>query len=415
MTTHADALDRVLRAEAPHVVGALARRFGRFDAAEDAAQEALLAASQQWPADGIPSEPRAWLIRVGYRRMVDMIRSAQAERRREEEYVAGAPEFVDPDTRVALNVDDSLHLLLLCCHPVLSSGSQIALTLRAVGGLTTAEIAHAYGVTEQTMAVRISRAKQQLRKAGARFEFSAGDDLAARTTSVRKVLYLVFNEGYTASAGNRLVRADLAAEAIRLARLLHAQSPDDAEATGLLALMLLTDSRRAARADADGKLVPLADQDRGRWDRAMIAEGTGFIESVWSRGPVGPYQVQAAIAAVHAEATTADATDWRQIAALYVALERLEPSGPTMLARVVAVAHAFGAEQALELFDRLDREHGLRELPLTSHRAHAIRAHLLERAGRADAARADFLAAADLTENRVESRYLRGKADDATA
>lgn len=343
-----------------------------------------------------------------------MIRSAQAERCREEEYVAGAPELIDPDTRVPLDVDDSLHLLLLCCHPTLSSGSQIALTLRAVGGLTTAEIAHAYGVTEQTMAVRISRAKQQLRKSGARFEFSAADDIVARTSSVRKVLYLVFNEGYTASAGNRLVRADLAAEAIRLARLLHRQTTDDAESAGLLALMLLTHARRGARADADGELVPLAEQDRGRWDRDMIAEGTALIERAWARGPVGAYRIQAAIAAVHAEAPTADATDWQQIAALYLALEKVEPGGPTMLSRVVAVAHAFGTQAALDLMATLDREHGLLDHPLTAQRAHAIRAHLQERAGRIDAARADFLAAAELTGNRVESRYLRGKAGETT-
>lgn len=403
----------MLRDEAPHVVGALARRFGRFDIAEDAAQEALLAASRQWAEDGIPDEPRAWLIRVGYRRMIDMIRSAQAERRREEEYAAGDPVRIDPASRVTIDVDDSLHLLLLCCHPILSPGSRIALTLRAVGGLTTAEIAHAYGVTEQTMAVRISRAKQQLRKAGARFEFSTSDDLEARTTTVRRVLYLIFNEGYTASAGDRLIRADLSTEAIRLARLLHRQAPDDAESAGLLALMLLTDSRRAARVDDAGQLIPLADQDRGRWDPAMIHEGTALIETAWPQGPVGAYQLQAAVAAVHAQARRPEATDWRQIAALYLALEQVEPGGPAMLARVVAVAHAYGAAAALELLDRRDREHALSENPLTAQRAHAIRAHLLADSGRAEAARSAFLAAADLAENRVESQYLRRKAGSA--
>ncbi|MDA4892345.1 sigma-70 family RNA polymerase sigma factor [Streptomyces sp. MS2A] len=410
MTDDARVRERVLRDEAPHVVGALARRFGRFDIAEDAAQEALLAASRQWAEDGIPDEPRAWLIRVGYRRMIDMIRSAQAERRREEEYAAGDPVRIDPASRVTIDVDDSLHLLLLCCHPILSPGSRIALTLRAVGGLTTAEIAHAYGVTEPTMAVRISRAKQQLRKAGARFEFTASDDLEARTTTVRKVLYLIFNEGYTASAGDRLIRADLSTEAIRLARLLHRQAPDDAESAGLLALMLLTDSRRAARVDDAGQLIPLAEQDRGRWDPGMIHEGTALIEAAWPQGPVGAYQLQAAIAAVHAEARKPEDTDWRQIAALYLALEQAEPGGPTMLARVVAVAHAYGAAAALELLDQRDREHGLSGHPLTAQRAHAIRAHLLADSGRAEAARSAFLAAADLAENRVESHYLRRKA-----
>lgn len=412
MTENADALDRVLREEAPHVVGALARRFGRFEAAEDAAQEAMLAASRQWPEDGVPEEPRSWLIRVGYRRMIDIIRAQQAERRREEEYAAGEPRTVVAGSDAAPAVDDSLHVLLLCCHPVLSPASRIALTLRAVGGLTTAEIAHAYGVTEQTMAVRISRAKQQLKKAGARFELSAPDDLAARVASARRVLYLVFNEGYTASAGDELVRAGLSAEAMRLTRMLHRQLPDDAETAGLLALMLLTDARRAARSDAAGALVPLSEQDRSRWDHGMIAEGAALIATAWAHGPVGAYQLQAAIAAVHDEATRADETDWPQIAGLYLALEQLEPGGPVMLARVVAVAHAYGEQRALELLDRLDADHGLLEHPLTAHRARAVRAHLLERSGSRDAARAEFLAAADLTANLVESRYLHGKADD---
>ncbi|WP_280454406.1 RNA polymerase sigma factor [Nocardia brasiliensis] len=407
------ALDDVLRAEAPHVVGALARRFGRFAAAEDAAQEALLAAARQWPDEGIPDAPRSWLIRVGYRRMVDLLRAQEADRRRAEEYEA-CRAVTAPDPRPALAVDDSLHVLLLCCHPVLSPASRSALTLRAVGGLTTVEIAHAYGVTEQTMAVRISRAKQQLRKAGARFEFAAGDDLAARVHTVRKVLYLVFNEGYTASAGAELLRADLVAEAIRLARLLHNQVPDDPESTGLLALMLLIHARRAARADADGALVPLAEQDRNRWDRAMIDEGTALIEEAWPQGPVGAYRLQAAIAAVHAEAPSAAETDWPQIAALYLALEHLEPGGPVMLARVVAVAHAYGPQPALDLLETLDRAHGLVQHPLTAHRARAVRAHLLARSGAGESARAEFLAAADLTANDVEARYLRGKADDPT-
>jgi predicted RNA polymerase sigma factor len=263
------------------------------------------------------------------------------------------------------------------------------------------------------MAVRISRAKQQLRKIGARFEFARDDDLSARVASVMRVLYLVFNEGYTASAGNRLVRADLATEALRLARMLCRQVPDEPEPTALVALMLLIDSRRATRSTAAGDLVLLADQDRSRWAREMIVEGTALIESVWSRGPVGPYQLQAAIAAVHANAPTADATDWPQIAALYLALEQLEPSGPVMLARVVAVAHAFGNDRALALLDELDAAHGLLQHPLTSQRAHAIRAHLLERGGRSDAARDDFRRAADLTANDVEARYLQDKAGDA--
>ncbi|WP_307833192.1 RNA polymerase sigma factor [Pimelobacter simplex] len=401
----------MLRAEAPHVVGALARRFGRFEAAEDAAQEALVAASQQWPVSGIPDSPRSWLVRVGYRRMVDMIRAEAAARRREEEDLARDPRLVaGGDGAAVLAADDSLHLLLLCCHPALSSASQVALTLRAVGGLTTAEIAHAYGVSEQTMGVRISRAKQQLRKAGARFEFAAADDLEARVASVLRVLYLVFNEGYAASAGDRLVRADLASEALRLARMLHRQVPDEPEPAGLVALMLLVHARHDARTDADGELVLLADQDRSRWDARMIAEGTALIAAAWRRGPVGPYQLQAAIAAVHAAAPTAAETDWPQIAALYLALEHLEPGGPTMLARVVAVAHAYGDGRGLALLEELDAQHGLLEHPLTAQRAHAIRAHLLERSGRVEAARDDYLTAERLTANDVESRYLRRKA-----
>lgn len=410
-----DELEHVLRAEAPQVVGALARRFGHFDAAEDATQEALIAASQQWPSTGIPASPRSWLIRVGYRRMVDLIRAETAARRRESDDAALDPRQVsggdggDGGGGGALDVDDSLHLLLLCCHPALSAASQIALTLRAVGGLTTAEIARAYGVAEQTMGVRISRAKQQLRRAGARFEFAADDDLEPRLASVRHVLYLVFNEGYAATAGDHLVRAELAAEAIRLARLLHRQVPDDPESAALVALMLLTHSRRDTRTDGTGELVLLADQDRSRWDTAMIAEGTAIIEAAWPRGPVGPYQLQAAIAAVHATAASADSTDWEQIAALYLALEHLEPGGPTMLARVVAVARAYGDAQGLALLHELDDEHGLLEHPLTAQRAHAIRAHLLDGAGRPDDARSDYLAALRLTTNDVEARYLGSK------
>ncbi|WP_408897417.1 RNA polymerase sigma factor [Nocardioides sp. R1-1] len=404
-----DELERVLRAEAPHVVGALARRFGRFDTAEDAAQEALMAASEQWSSSGVPASPRSWLIRVGYRRMVDMIRSEVAARRREEEDVARDSRTVADDAGAVVG-DDSLHLLLLCCHPVLSPASQVALTLRAVGGLTTAEIARAYGVTEQTMGVRISRAKQQLRRAGARFEFAAGEDLDARVSSVLRVLYLAFNEGYHASAGDRLVRADLAAEAIRLARMLHEQLPRDPEVAALVALMLLVHARRDARTDADGELVLLADQDRTRWDEAMLAEGTALIERVWTQGPVGPYQLQAAIAAVHASAPSAAATDWRQIAALYLALEHLEPAGPTMLARVVAVAHAYGDRRGLELLEELDAQHGLLRHPLTAQRAHAVRAHLLDGVGRPAAARRDYLAAERLAANDVEARYLRRRA-----
>lgn len=411
MTTRPDAIEDLLRTEAPQVLGALVRRFGHFDIAEEATQDALLAASQQWRPDAVPAQPRSWLIRVAYRRMVDALRAESADRRREEQYVASEPHtpFSHPSPA---DHDDSLNLLLLCCHPALSSASRIALTLRAVGGLTTAEIAHAYGVTEQTMAVRISRAKQQIRNSGARFEFAADDDLPTRLSAVMRVLYLIFNEGYTVTTGTELTRTDLTGEAIRLARLLHALVPDDPEPTGLLALMLLIDSRRATRATTDGDLIPLSDQDRTRWDQASIREGSELIRAAWSQGDVGTYRLQAAIAAVHASAPTAEQTDWAQIAALYLALEQVEPSGPVRLARVVAVAHAFGPARAIALLEELDREHGLLQHPLTQHRALAIRAHLREAEGD-PAARADFLAAADMTTNEPEHRYLSRKASGA--
>lgn len=408
MTARPDAIEDLLRTEAPQVLGALVRRFGHFDIAEEATQDALLAASRQWRPDAIPDQPRSWLIRVAYRRMIDALRAESADRRREEQYVASEPN--PPSSYLApADHDDSLNLLLLCCHPALSSASRVALTLRAVGGLTTAEIAHAYGVTEQTMAVRISRSKQQIRKSGARFEWGPDEDFPGRLSAVMRVLYLIFNEGYTVTTGTDLTRTDLTGEAIRLTRLLHALVPDDPEPTGLLALMLLIDSRRATRAGADGELTPLPDQDRTRWDQECIREGSDLIRAAWSRGNVGTYRLQAAIAAVHASAAVAEQTDWAQIAALYLALEQVEPSGLVMLARVVAVAHAFGHARASALLEELDREHGLLQHPLTRHRAHAIRAHLREAEGDPKA-KGDFLAAAEMTTNEPESRYLFRKA-----
>ncbi|WP_433377847.1 RNA polymerase sigma factor [Streptosporangium sp. CA-115845] len=416
MTARPDTLEHLLRTEAPQVLGALVRRFGHFDVAEEATQDALLAASRQWREGALPEQPRSWLIRVAYRRMIDTLRAESADRQREEAYVASQPHMFAPSSdavdsdAVGPDHDDSLNLLLLCCHPALSSASRIALTLRAVGGLTTAEIAHAYGVTEQTMAVRISRAKQQIRKSGARFRFAPDDDLSARVSAVMRALYLIFNEGYTATSGEQLTRTDLTTEAIRLGRLLHGLLPDDPEPAGLLALMLLTDSRRSTRTTENGDLVPLAEQDRSKWDRAMIREGSELIRAAWSKGAVGTYRLQAAIAVVHASAASADQTDWEQIAALYLGLEQVEPGGPVMLSRVVAVAQAYGPARASALLDQLDREHGLLQHPLTRHRAHAIRAHLREAEGDAIAARADFLAAAELTQNEPEARYLSRKA-----
>jgi RNA polymerase sigma factor (sigma-70 family) len=402
-------VEHLLRTEAPQVLGALVRRFSRFDTAEDATQEALLVASRRWPEEGIPDEPRSWLIRVGYRRMVDLLRSEQAARRREHEVAQADPAIVDPagPAPQVADQDDSLLLLLLCCHPALSPPSQVALTLRAVGGLTTAEIARAYGAAERSMSTRISRAKQTLKDSGARFT-TPTDDQDERIVAVMHVLYLIFNEGYTATGGDQLARTDLSAEAIRLTRMLHRLLPDDREVAGLLALMLLIVSRDATRADEQNHLVQLEDQDRSRWDQALIAEGVVLIEAAWRHRQVGPYQLQAAIAAIHAQASSAAETDWPQIAALYLWLERLAPTAPIRLSRVVAVSKAFGPQRALALLDDLD----LADDPLVHHRAAAVRAHLLESTGRPEEARAAYLAAAELTANEVERRYLRARAQN---
>jgi RNA polymerase sigma factor (sigma-70 family) len=405
------AVEHLQRTEAPQVLGALVRRFGRFDIAEDAVQEALLAASRTWPADGVPENPRSWLIRIGYRRMVDLLRSDQARRRREQE--AGMAELAMREPArayTAQETDDSLTLLLLCCHPALSPTSQVALTLRAVGGLTTAEIAHAYGTTETSMGTRISRAKQQLTRAGGRFTPPTDADRDRRMAAVMQVLYLIYNEGYTASTGDELARIDLTREAIRLARMLRDSLPEHAEVAGLLALMLLTESRRTART-RDGELVPLEEQDRTEWNPELIREGTELIDSVWDRRAAGPYQLQAAIAAVHAKAASPEQTDWPQIAALYLWLERLTPTPPVRLSRLVAVAHAYGPARGLALLDDLNRRHGLDEEPLTRQRERAVRAHLLDMTGDAAGAAALYREAAAQTDNMVEQRYLLGRAD----
>lgn len=402
--TGADAhVEDLLRALAPRVLGTLVRRHGQFDACEDAVQEALLAAATQWPADGVPDEPAAWLVTVASRRLTDAWRSESARREREERAVAA-------EERVAgmavADEDDTLTLLVLCCHPDLSAPSQLALTLRAVGGLTTAQIASAFLVPEATMAQRISRAKATIRASGGRFALPAGEaERAERMRVVLHVLYLMFNEGYTATSGDELARGELTGEAIRLTRLLHAHLPDDGEIQGLLSLMLLTDARRPARTDATGGLVPLADQDRSLWRADEIAEGLALIEDALERAPLGPYQLQAAIAAVHAQARTAADTDWRQIVGLYRLLERLAPGNPmVLLNHAVAVAEVDGPRAGLALLADLD------ERLAESHRLGAVRAHLLERAGEADAARTTYLAAARRTTSLPEQRYLEGRA-----
>jgi RNA polymerase sigma factor (sigma-70 family) len=404
-------VEPLLRELAPRALGALARRHpGDFDACEDAVQEALLAAARQWPAEGVPDDPRAWLVAVAGRRLTDAWRSASARRAREEGVAAlEPPPSTSPsenDEAVAPDEDDSLALLMLCCHPSLSEPSQIALTLRAVGGLTTAEIASAFLVPEATMSQRISRAKATIRAAGARFAPPPeGAERDAALRAVLQVLYLMFNEGYTATSGPQLARPELTTEAIRLTRLLRAQLPDDGEVAGLLALMLLTDARRPARTSADGALVPLAEQDRSLWRPAEIDEGIALVTGALSSAPLGPYQVQAAIAAVHAEAPNADATDWRQIVALYRLLMKMLPANPMVaLNHAVAVAMADGPSAGLALLEDVEAA-----LP-RSHRPVAVRAHLLELAGETAGARAAFAEAARRTTSLPERRYLEGRA-----
>jgi RNA polymerase sigma factor (sigma-70 family) len=402
MTSEARVED-LLRQLTPQVLAALTRRYGHFDLCEDAVQEALLVAASQWPDGGLPDNPRGWLITVASRRLIDDLRAESARTRRE----ALTPvELVAPaaDADRSADRDDTLTLLFLCCHPSLSEASQLALTLRAVGGLTTAEIARAFFVPEATMAQRISRAKQKVR--GASFEQPPPAEYAARLQVVLHVLYLIFNEGYTATSGSVVSRGELTREAIRLARGLHEALPDNGEITGLLALMLLTDSRRATRTTPDGGLVPLADQDRSRWDRAAIAEGMALLDDAMSRTPLGPYQVQAAIAALHASAPSSDETDWRQIVALYDLLARLAPSPVVTLNQAVAVAMVDGPAAALERLRQLDGDSRLAE----HHRLDAVRGHLLELAGDREAARAAYLAAARRTTSLPEQRYLHDRA-----
>lgn len=360
--------------------------------------------------DGLPEDPGSWLIRVGYRRMIDLLRSEQARHRRE--FEVGVSDIFTP-AGTAGPRDDSLTLLLLCCHPDLSPASQVALTLRAVGGLSTGEIAHAYGVSEATMGTRISRAKRQLGGTGVRFRPPTEADLADRMQSVRHVLYLIFNEGYTTSAGDQLGRIDLVGEAIRLARLLVGAAPDDLEAVGLLALMLLTEARRSARGGPAEGLIPLADQDRSLWDENMLAEGIALIDRVWPAGDHGPYRLQAAIAAVHGRSETFGETDWHQIAGLYLLLEQRLPTAPVRLGRVVAAAHAFGPAVGLQLLDELEAAFGIDTDPLTEQRTHAVRAHLLDQRHDRAGAASHFRAAARLTSNGVERDYLLTRAKEA--
>jgi len=399
-----NAIEQLLRTLAPAVLGPLVRRYGGFDTCEDAVQEALLAAARQWPAEGVPENPRGWLATVAARRRIELLRADSARARREQAAAALEP----PDPEPAPGADDTLALLMLCCHPALTRPSQVALTLRAVGGLSTAEIARAFLVPESTIGQRISRAKARIKAEGARFRDPPPEDRPQRLAAVLEVLYLIFNEGYTASEGDALHRVELTAEAIRLTRQLHDEVPWDdpqtGEVAGLLALMLLTDARRPARQDEEGRLVPLAEQDRARWDAAAIAEGTALLAATLVAYPIGRYQAQAAIAAVHAEARRAEDTDWPQILALYGVLSALAPGPVVTLNEIVAIAMVDGPQEALA---RL----AAAEPALAGyHRVDAVRAHLLEQAGDRDAARACYRRAAELTLSVPERQYLLARA-----
>jgi len=396
-------IEQLLRELTPLVLGTVVRRFRDFAAAEDAVQEASLAAAQDWPRQGLPENPRAWLTQVAFRRMADHFRSESARRRRESEVAleaAYAPDSTAIET--APQEDDTLVLLFMCCHPALTPASAIALTLRAVGGLTTAEIARAFLVPEATMAQRISRAKQSIKNSGIPFQLPTSEERAQRLRAVLHVLYLIFNEGYTSSVGPELRRSDLTQEALRLTRIVHNLQPNDTEAAGLLALMLLTDARRRARASAAGELIPLAQQDRALWDRQQIAEGVALLSATLPKGSVGPYQLQAAIAAVHDEASRAEDTDWPQILALYDLLGRMSDNPVVRLNHAIAAAMVHGAAKGLELLDTLKLDDRLAD----HHRMDAVRAHLLERAGDRAGAVRHYRAAAGKTGSLPERNYL---------
>ncbi|MCU1343819.1 MAG: polymerase sigma factor, partial [Acidimicrobiia bacterium] len=398
--SRAASFESLLRQLAPQALAAVARRYRDFSAAEDAVQEALLAASTRWPVEGMPDSPLGWLVRAASRRMIDQYRNEEARRRRED--LAASWSVTAPDPRPAH--DDALILMFMCCHPSLTPGSAIPLTLRAVGGLTTGEIANAFMIPEATMAQRISRAKAKIKASNEPFSLPPLDQRAERLRSVLHVLYLLFNEGYATSRGADLARTDLSGEAIRLVRAVHSALPDDAEVAGLLALMLLTDARRPARTSSDGALVPLADQDRRLWNRSLIAEGVSLITEALKRGQLGEYQLQAAVAAVHDQSARYEDTGWTEILSLYNLLERMTGNPMVTLNRAVAAAMVQGPDAGLAILDGLDQRLG------DHHRLHSTRAHLLEIAGDRRAAMAEFRAAAAGTTNQREQQYLTTQA-----
>jgi len=409
--------EHLLRDLAPQVLGAVMRRFHDFAAAADAVQEALIAATVQWPREGVPENPRGWLIQVAARRMTDYIRSDAARRRRETEAATDSGNLAPAaDTANEPDRDDTLTLVFMCCHPSLTASSAIALTLRAVGGLTTAEIAHAFLVPEATMAQRISRAKQTIKASGVPFQLPTTEErdhqegYHQRLRAVLHVLYLIFNEGYTSSAGPLLQRLELSREAIRLARAVHLMLPDDAEVAGLLSLMLLTDARRHARTGPDGELIPLTKQDRTLWDRAEISEGIGLLTGALSKGAIGDYQLQAAIAALHDEAARAEDTDWPQILALYELLKRMSDNPMVIVNHAIAAAMVHGPSKGLELLEPLDSDPRIAR----HHRLDAVRAHLLEMAGDREAAIEHYRIAASRTTSTPERNYLLMQAAQLT-
>ena len=403
-------VEHLLREITPQVLGALARRHRDFAAAEDAVQEALLDASMQWPLEGVPDNPAGWLYKTALRRFIDQQRSDSARRRREAQI---ADEFAHEEKQVQAvdeefepEQDDTLVLLFMCAHPALTPTTAIALMLRAVGGLTTREIGAAFFISEATMAQRISRAKQTITESRVAFALPSADERAQRLEAVMHVLYLIFNEGYASSSGESLQRVDLSGEAIRLTRALHAQVADSPEVPGLLALMLLTDSRRAARADASGELIPLDEQDRALWSRPLIEEGIALAGHAMAQGRVGPYQVQAAIAALHDQSPTTEEADWPQIHALYLLLERMSDNPMVTLNRAVAAAMVEGPDAGLQVVDSLAADERLKG----HYRVHAVRAHLYERAKRNDLALEHYRRAAEATASLPERNYLLKKA-----
>jgi len=392
-----ESIGDLLRELTPQVLGPVVRRFRDFAAAEDAVQEASIAALMQWPRDGVPENPRAWLIQVAFRKMADRIRSESARRRREMEVVEESARLSGSSPE-----DDALTLLFMCCHPAITPSSAIALTLRAVGGLTTSEIAQAFLVPEATMAQRIGRAKQTIKASGIPFRMPTPDEFLERRRAVLHVLYLIFNEGYTATAGPHLRRADLSREGIRLTRMALRLQPDDAETAGLLALMLLTDARRHARTNPNGELIPLAQQARSLWDRGQIAEGLALLSAALPKGEPGPYRLQAAIAAIHDEAARPEDTDWPQILALYDLLKSISDNPMVILNHTVAVAMVHGPKKGLALLDELKGDPRIAE----HHRIDAVRAHLLEMNGEPQAAAKSYRVAAEKTANLPERNYL---------